>query len=456
MTEDVHKKAQSWGFVYKNRLLSSSFAAKMEDKMKKYWQKTVVLFVGAICIWSCAASQHTVAEQETVGTISESISENIPIEDISIEAIPIETIPIETMSMETDPIEESQELQTAAIVMIGDVLLHTNINDSGLMEDGSYCYDHLFTHVKEKVQKADLALVNQEVILGGRELGLSGYPAFNGAYEVGDSLAAAGFDVILHATNHALDKGKKGLLNCKRFWKEQYPDISVVGIYESQEEADNICVTEVNGIRIAVLNYTYGTNGIALPGDMPYIVDLWEEEKIAADVEKAKAESDFIVVCPHWGTEYTHKQTREQEEKAQFLAKLGVDLVIGTHPHVIEPVEWVAGEEGHQMLTYYSIGNFINATSGTGAGVADRMVGAMAEITVAMEDGEAYIKEYGVTPLITQMLFGSGQITTYPIEEYTPQLAAQNEIIHQDSHFSLEYCKKICREVFGDLYQEAE
>ena len=144
--------------------------------------------------------------------------------------------------------------------------------------------------------------MNQEVILGGRELGLSGYPSFNGAYEVGDSLVNAGFDVILHATNHALDKGKKGLLNCIHFWQEHYPQIAVLGIHETQEAADDIYITQVNGIRIAILNYTYGTNGIALPKDMPHAVDLWNEDNIRRDSHNylkqlldALVESNIIV-----------------------------------------------------------------------------------------------------------------------------------------------------------------
>lgn len=347
-----------------------------------------------------------------------------------------------------------EEPNSVELIMVGDVLLHTRVSDSGLQEDGSYQYDHLFEKVKEKVETADLALVNQEVILGGTELGLSGYPCFNGAYEVGDSLADAGFDVILHATNHALDKGKTGLLNCIHFWKKTYPEIGVVGIYETQEEENDIYVTTVNEIRIAILNYTYGTNGISLPKDMPYAVSLWEEEKIERDVEAAKQQADFIVVCPHWGTEYMLEETADQQRKAQFLADLGVDLIIGTHPHVIEPVEWLTGTDGTQTLCYYSIGNFVNATSGTGAGTANRMVGGMADVTITMEEGEAVISEYGIEPLVSHLVEGRGQMTTYFLDDYTKELAEANEIRKQDSSFSLTYCRDLCRQVLGDLYKE--
>lgn len=359
---------------------------------------------------------------------------------------------VQTEETETEEIQEETPAQ-AELVMVGDVLLHEKVSKSGRMDDGTYRYDHLFANVKDEIEAADIAIVNQEVILGGRELGLSGYPSFNGAYEVGDSLINAGFDVILHATNHALDKGKKGLLNCIHFWQEHYPQIAVLGIHETQEAADDIYITQVNGIRIAILNYTYGTNGIALPKDMPYAVDLWNEDNIRRDMELARQEADFIVVCPHWGTEYKLQETADQQAKAQFLADLGADLIIGTHPHVIEPVKWITGESGNETLVYYSLGNFINATSGTGAGTAARMVGAMAQVTVTMDDTDAYISSYAVEPLVTHNVSGQGQITTYRLRDYTEELADTNEMRRQDTSFSLSYCQSLCREVFGDLYQ---
>ena len=340
------------------------------------------------------------------------------------------------------------------LTMIGDVLLHTPVSDSGLMADGSYDYHHLFANVKSDIESADIALVNQEVILGGTELGLSGYPAFNGAYEVGDALVNAGFDVVLHATNHALDKGRKGIENCLNYWSGNHPQIGVVGINGSAEQQNTIYIKEVKGIKIAILNYTYGTNGIAMPSGMPNAVNLLDKEKIAQDVSIAKANADFVVVCPHWGTEYTHTENTEQTEYAMYFAELGVDLVIGTHPHVIQPVKWIETSSGHRMLVYYSIGNFINATSEYGSGVAERMIGAMANVTIEKSsDGTVKIADYSVTPLVTQMLSGTGAITTYKLSDYSPELASQNEIIGRDDAFSYEYCVNLCDEVFAGVQQ---
>ena len=296
--------------------------------------------------------------------------------------------------------------------------------------------------------EADLALVNQEVILGGTELGLSGYPRFNGAYEVGDALANSGFDVILHATNHALDKGEEGLRNCLSFWNSKYPKIAVAGIHGSWEEQNQITIVENQGIRLAVLNYTYSTNGISMPQEAPYLVSMLDKEKIAADVALAKEQADFIIVCPHWGTEYHHEPDKKQQSWAQYFADLGVDLVLGTHPHVIEPVEWVTGKDGNQTLVYYSLGNFVNATSGTGEGVADRMLGAMARVTLHRdEEGKVFIKTFDAEPLVSHVKSGIQGITVYPMEEYTPSLEQENEIIKQDNNFSIEYLVQVWNQV---------
>lgn len=359
--------------------------------------------------------------------------------------------------------EESGSITSGAgkpeitLVMVGDILLHTPVAESGKREDGSYDFSAVFAEMKEEISSADLALVNQEVILGGEELGVSGYPAFNAPYELGDALVDAGFDVVLHATNHALDKGKRGIVNCLTFWQEEYPDIAVLGIHGSEAQQEEIYVYEQDGIRLAVLNYTYSTNGIALPQDMPWAVDLLDRTKVAEDLRRAQELADFVIVCPHWGTEYVLEETAEQEAWAVFFAENGADLILGTHPHVIEPVEWVGAAEGSEdgrgTLTYYSLGNFVNWTSGTGEGVANRMVGGMARVTIGLDEaGEAVITSYGVEPLVCHVEQGYGGVTVYPLDAYTEELAGRNEIVDQDSQFSLSYCRKLAEEVFGSLW----
>ena len=394
---------------------------------------TIILFITIFLVCGCSSEAITETADEAAKLVDE-----LPLE----EELQVEEEPEVFIEPEID------------LLMVGDVLLHDNVQNSGKLPDGTYDYDHLFAQVKDDIEKADLAIVNQEIILGGTEIGLSGYPTFNGPYEVADSLVNAGFDVILRATNHTLDKGKKGLQNCMNYWKDNYDQVAVLGVFDSQDSYDNdIYIYEEDGLKIAILNYTYGTNGLPLPLDMPYAVALLEEEKVVSDLKKAEQLADFTVVCPHWGTEYQHKQSKEQEKWANLFLKYGVDLVVGTHPHYIQPVEMLTGENGEEMLVYYSLGNFINSTNESGRGTADRMIGGMAKVTVAKtEDGNAYIKTYGVEPLVTQLLYGTQEITTYKLSDYTEELASENRIIDKDRMFNLQFCKELCKEVFGELY----
>ena len=399
----------------------------------------------------CGSKKFPAAE-ESEGTGYSATVESVATEE-NVEEESAET-KCETAAGETTPEETliEQEPATISLLMVGDILLHTPVEEAAKQEDGSYNFDAIFANVQEEVQAADLAIVNQEVILGGEELGISGYPAFNAPYAVGDSLVKSGFDVICHGTNHALDKGKKGLLNCINFWREQYPQAAVLGIHDSQESQDEIYIYEQDGLKVAILNFTYGTNGIALPSDMPYAVDLLEEKKVVAAIQKAEELADFTVVCPHWGTEYQLQQSAAQEKWAKLFAEKGVDLVLGTHPHVIQPIEWVTDEEtGHEMLVYYSLGNFVNWTSGSGAGIANRMVGGMARVMLMQEDDRVVIAEYGVTPVVCHLEKGTNGVTVYTLEDYTAELGAANQIVHQDASFSLEYCEQLCTRVWPEF-----
>ena len=416
-------------------------------KGKKFLEILTAFALAVGLLAGCVAENTKPSGQQDMGTVVQMPEGS---------AVSESPVPIETLMPESKPEPTQEPTPTPApeitLVMVGDILLHTPVAESGKTDEGNYDFSAIFANVQEEIQAADLALVNQEVIIGGAELGISGYPSFNAPYELGDALWEAGFDVILHATNHTLDKGKRGLVNCMTFWQENYPQLAVLGIHDSEEDRQEIYVYEQEGIRIAILNYTYGTNGIALPEDMPFAVDLLERERVTEDLQKAQELADFIIVCPHWGTEYRLEETSAQQKWAQLFADNGADLVLGTHPHVIEPVRWV-----DDTLVYYSLGNFVNWTSGTGEGVANRMVGGMATITIGLdENGEVIVTDYGVEPLVCHLEKGYGGVTVYPLESYTEELAEKNEIRKQDSSFSLEYCEELSERIFGEAVRRDE
>ena len=353
-----------------------------------------------------------------------------------------------------EPVVEEPEPEVS-LVMVGDILLHDAIENKFLAEDGTYDFAPLFANVKNEISQADVALVNQEVIIGGTDLGITGYPNFNAPYEVADYLVDTGFDVVLHATNHALDRGARGINNCLDNWQQKYPEETILGIHDSQESQDNIYVYEQDGMKIAILNYTYGTNGIPLPSSMPYAVDMLEEDRVVNDIARAKEMSDFVVACPHWGTEYNLGTDKMQEKWTDIFLQNGVDLVIGTHPHVIEPIEMVEDEAtGHKMLVYYSLGNFCSWTSSDGEGVANRSIGGMAEVTLQRDDsGNVFISDYGIQPIICHLSHAENGVAVYNIQDYTEEMANGSIIKEKDSSFSLQYATDLCDEVWGDLWR---
>ena len=338
------------------------------------------------------------------------------------------------------------------LVMAGDVLLHTRLAYWSEDGKGGYDFNPIFKLIKPIIKKADLAIVNQETILGGKELGVSGYPTFNGPYELGDAIANAGFDVVLQSNNHSLDRGKQGIYNCLNFWKK-YPKIKTVGINTSEAQKKKLCIYKKNGIKVAILNYTYGTNGIPLPKGMPYAVNYLVKDEVINDIKRAEKEADFTIVCPHWGTEYYRGITDYQKAWSKIFVENGVDLVLGAHPHVIEPIKYVTDKKtGHKMLVYYSLGNFVNSTMSDGR-VGDRYVGGIAKVKLKRgADNKVRIAKYGVKATVMHnggTKYGS---RVYPLSKYTEELAKKNVMKAQDYMFSLEFCKKICDEVWGKIW----
>ncbi|RIM13060.1 CapA family protein, partial [Staphylococcus cohnii] len=155
-------------------------------------------------------------------------------------------------------------------------------------------------------------------------------------------------------------QGTDGLRNEINLWK-QFDDILYTGAFNSQKARDHIPVVERNGIKVAILSYTYGTNDIS--PEKPYHINYFDEAQIKEDVAKAKTQSDAVIVSAHWGSEGKHEPTRKQNKYAEVFANAGVDVVIGTHPHVIQPIEWVKGKDNHKTLVAYSLGNFLNGQS---------------------------------------------------------------------------------------------
>lgn len=343
-------------------------------------------------------------------------------------------------------------VNSVTLLAAGDNLIHIEVVKSGKRSDGSLNYDHLYSNVKDMISEADIAVVNQETILGGDDFPYSGYPSFNSPYEIGDALIEAGFDVVLHATNHTLDMGVKGVQNTLEYW-ESHPAITVLGINKSKEDQNRIQVIEKNGIKIAMLNYTFGLNGRKVPEDKPYLVNMLSKDKMSKDIKKARELADFVIVFPHWGTEYTYEPIKSQRDLTDFFYKQGVDLVIGAHPHVLEPVEWIEEEPGRRMLVYYSLGNFMSYQK-----EAPRMLGGIARVTITRDSGGTYISDADITPIVTHYEHGPADYNyaIYPLSEYTPELANVHGVsdIARQGRLTYEETYNLAREVLGSWFKQ--
>jgi len=342
---------------------------------------------------------------------------------------------------------ENKEL---TILAVGDDLIHTQVIRSGLKSNGKYNFDHLFDGIRSDLQNADVAIINQETILCGKKRGYSGYPAFGSPYAIGTAIHKAGFDVVLHATNHTLDKGVGGIEDTQNFW-DRYNDIVVAGINKTDDPAERISYITKNGITLAILNYTYGLNGLRLPKGKEYMINLLtDKEQMKRDIKLAKRHSDFVIAAPHWGTEYVYKPTDGQEELTEFFCEQGVDLVIGTHPHVLEPIEWIESEDGsHRMLVYYSLGNFISNQDAMA-----RMLGGMAKIKLVAQDGKVVIDEASIEPLVTHTFYdGRQRFVTYRLKDYDRALAAKHYLNRKKKNaLTLSRLQSLSNEILSDWY----
>ena len=263
-------------------------------------------------------------------------------------------------------IASKEETYKLSLIMAGDMLVHDKIYNEARKNANNNGYDFkpMLTYIKDKVKDYDLAYYNEEVVLGGSSIGLSSYPAFNSPYEVGLDMIDTGFNMVSLATNHTLDRGIKAIENSLDFWNSTY--VYTAGSYKTMEERNNIKTKEKNNITYAMLNYTYGTNGIKRPNGYESYVNIWdmsnknsyEEYKnvVKQDIENIRNKVDVLIVAMHFGEEYNFNTTWYQEDSSNFLSSLGVDIVIGTHSHVLGPIKWI-----NNTLVIYSLGNFLSA-----------------------------------------------------------------------------------------------
>ena len=337
---------------------------------------------------------------------------------------------------------------TINAMMIGDVLMHSEVVESGRRDDGTYHYDHLFEHIKEDVAEADIRILNQETNLVTEDFGYGMVdgpygPTFGTPQSLADAEVNCGFNVILKATNHTYDMGYDGLSCELDYWKEHFPQIPVVGVNnpkaspndKTQDYVNNVYVYEKDGFRVAIINHTFWSNAPGGDDDQAHM-NFLEEEKIHEDVKRAKeAHADMIIACPHWGAEFETPPNDEELHFAQFFADEGADVIFGGHPHILQPVTVLEGKNGNKCACYYSAGNYVaaNAMGGT------LLVGGLNKVQLVKEtDGSCRVQSAKMVPLVIHRATGT-DMTTYRLADYTDELAATSQMSYVTPAFVTDF-----------------
>ena len=356
----------------------------------------------------------------------------------------------------TESVSESEAEETRiSFIGVGDNLIHEEIYTDAQTEEGSYDFSSMYQYVKEDIQTADVAFINQETMLGGDDLGFSGYPSFNTPSEMAGNLVETGFDLVNSSSNHSLDKGTEGVLNALETWSD-YPEVTYTGVFKDQEQRDTIPIFEKDGIIFSLLTYTHGTNGIE--PEYPYLVNYFSDELITQDVTQAKEISDVVLVSAHWGDEHTFAPNEFQQHYAQLFADLEVDVVFGTHSHTIQPVEWIQGEEGNETLVIYSLGNFLAATTSD----INLLGGMIAFDVVQQNDQEIHVEQVKWTPLViyyenevAEDLDTRENFAVYKLEDYTDELAETHGLTgFEDNDVSIGHYQQMIKKVIDSSFLE--
>ena len=307
------------------------------------------------------------------------------------------------------------------VIACGDNLIHPNIYmDAAIRGPAAgkeYDFLPMYEYIRPYIEEADIAFINQETVMAGAEFGYSGYPCFNCPQQLGLDLVEIGYDIVNMANNHELDKGESGYRSTLDFWHRQ--PVTLLGGHYDQNDYDDIRVTEYDGLRIAWLSYTYGTNGITLPYGSEMVVPYIDEDRIVSDMQRAKEIADMTIVSMHWGIEYTYDPIPDQRHLAQVIADNGAAVILGHHSHCLEPVEWIEGKDGNRTLCIFSLGNFA-----CGQASPMTLVGGMLSFDISLVGGKYEITDPLLTPTVIYYDWNWYNTRVYPLDMYTSDSAS--------------------------------
>lgn len=334
----------------------------------------------------------------------------------------VEEPEVESNSNEVPTPDPEPQPKKMSLVMTGDALIHGAVYLDARKSDGTYDFSKMFTSITPIIENYDLRYYNQESIIGGGAP--QHYPRLNTPDALGRDLVGVGFNMVSLANNHTLDKNESGILYSNEFWSKQEGVIKT-GTFSSWEERDTIPIYEQNDIKFSFLSYTMMTNGLKTPTGKEYLVNVYSEELVKKDIQKAKENgAEVIIVAMHWGEEYTHVPTQSQKSVAEYLSSLGVNLIIGSHPHVIQPIAYV-----NDTLVIYSLGNFISAQKVLGL---EKIIGLLVGVEIVVEpDSTVHFENINKELLYTYYNNYNKDFKVIPFSELTDSILKDYEKINQ-------------------------
>jgi len=314
-----------------------------------------------------------------------------------------------------------------SFVAVGDNLPEIAIGNygdanAGVIGDGLYDYRPIFAPIKPYIEGADLAYICFEIHAGGDNIQPRGWPSFNTTEAMIDAVEDTGFNMIASATNHAYDWGPDALANSASIWEQR--DVLFTGTASSEAIAQEIKTIERNGIVFSLLSYTYGINGYDESEIPPYAVNYIHEEKIQNDIARAREVSDVVLVALHWGTEYYAEADDYQRYYAQIIADAGADVILGSHPHVVGPLEWVEGASGNKTLVAFSLGNFLSHHDYP---EPINELGGMLSCDFVKDRRGVRIENIKWTPVVNHS--EEGAFAVYALQDYSEELAVRSRVL---------------------------
>jgi len=343
-----------------------------------------------------------------------------------------------------------RHLESISLAATGDILMHNTVIASG--KDGNeYNYDQLFAPIKKIISEADYSIINLESALAGPDTGYTGYPTFNSPDSLAKTIKTTGFDMVTTANNHILDRGYQGAMRTMDVLRQAGLDTN--GTFKSQEEKDHYIIKNIRGVKIGFLAYGYDTNGIPLPADKPYFYNLLDKDKIMSDISALRPQVDVLVLLLHWGVEYSPYPADQQVKLANQFFIQGADVILGGHPHVIEPAD-IVEIAGKKKFVIYSMGNSIGHQRGV-----ERNSGVIIKLgfTKDFNTGITRLTSYDYIPTFSHAYDQNGRerFRVIPVEAAMQLIrTGQDPYLKQDSLVLLEQVLSDCRKQLGSTMAE--